>query len=120
MVIEILTLALCVFALGITLFVIYTYHNASQVLDERVERERLLRMVKSLRLSDMLALLNISLGQYIQLVPVDEINRHISICRGCTALDVCDHCLEKELQEMDKSFCPNQQFLLLHARSLSR
>jgi len=120
MVIDILTLVFCVIALAITVFVMYTHHNAPQVLDESVERERLLRIVKNLRLSDMLGLLNISLGRYIQFVPVDEIKRHISICRGCTGLDVCDRCLKKGVQEKDMSFCLNHQSLLVHARSFRK
>jgi len=120
MIIDILTLVFCVVALVITVFVMYTHHNAPQVPDESIERERLLRIVKNLRLSDMLALLNISLGKYIQFVPVNEIKRHISICRGCTGLGVCDRCLKKGVQEKDMSFCPNHQSLLLHARSLRK
>jgi len=118
MVIDILTLVFCVVGLITTVAAMFTYHEVPQVLDETKERKRLCRIVKNLRLSDMLALLNIPLGRYIQVVPVNEIKRHVSACRGCTGLGVCDRCLKKGVQEKDMSFCPNHQSLLVHARSL--
>jgi hypothetical protein len=115
MIIDALTLVLCVVVLIITLTVMFKYDEDSQVLDEAETRQRLLHVVKNLRLSDMLALLNIPLGQYIQVVPVNEIKRHVSACRGCTELSTCDRCLKKGVPEKDMSFCPNNQSLLEHA-----
>jgi len=118
MVIDILTLAFCVVALIITVTVMFSYHKAPLVFDEADKRQKLVRIVKNLRLSDMLALLGIPLGQYIQAVPVNEIMKHVSACRGCPEPNICDRCLKKGVPEKDMSFCPNHQSLLVYARTI--
>jgi len=118
MVLYVLIVVLCVAVLLTTVAFMFSYEEAPQGFGETEKRQKLLHMVKNLRLSDMLVLLKIPLWKYIQTVPLDEIKKHVSTCRGCTELDVCDDCLKKGVPEKDMRFCPNHQSLLSHARSL--
>ena len=118
MFIDALVVVLCVVILIATVTFMVSYEEAPQVFDETERRQKLLHIVKNLRLSDMLNLLKIPLWKYIQAVPVNDIKRHVSACRGCIELDICDSCLKKGVPEKDMSFCPNHKSLLVHARSL--
>ena len=118
MFIDALIVVFCVLVLIATVTFMLSHEEAPQVFDETEKRQKLLHIVKNLRLSDMLTVLKIPLWKYIQTVPVNDINRHVSACRGCTELDICDDCLKKGVPEKDMSFCPNHQSLSVHARSL--
>lgn len=119
MLMDALTLSLFLLVLFIVFAVVLGYNMLPRVMDEAEYRAMLLRAVRGIRLNDMLTLLGIPFSRYIDAVPLIEINKHVLVCRNCTALDACDDCLHRADPDANMDFCPNHQSLLKHRKFLN-
>ena len=119
MYIDALTLSLSVVVLVIAVNVVISYLRFPSAFDDTENRARLQRVIRTLRLNKMLALLNISLEEYVASVPLRVINRHVLTCRACSESGVCDRCLRKGVLEKNMSFCPNHGSLLQQRKLLN-
>ncbi len=108
MVLDVLTMVFLVLAIGIIIAVLLEYsHAPGDVIDYCEYRKNLLAIVQHLRLCSMISLLNIPIKRYISIVPVTEIEDHVSACKTCGELETCDRCLRDGVPAKDMSFCPN-------------
>lgn len=114
MYLDTITLLFLVVAIVTIVAVLVEYNLMPTVIDDREYRARLLQAIQNLRLFKMLSLLRVSLERYIVFVPLSEIKSHITACRGCTELGICDRCLRNGVPDKDMSFCPNHESLLKH------
>lgn len=119
MYLDTLALIFLVVALVTCVAVVIEYHLKPAVIEDCEHRERLLHAIQKLRLFKMLSLLHVPLKRYIVSVPLSEISGHITACRGCTELGVCDRCLRTGVPDKDMSFCPNHESLLKHRKVLN-
>jgi len=87
--------------------------------DDLEKREKLLQAIKTLRLNEMLTLLNIPLEQYVITLPTNEIRKHVMACRGCAQISSCDRCFRRGVPDDDMSFCPNHKSLSKYSQRLN-
>ncbi len=80
--------------------------------------EVLLNRLRRLRMYKMLKFLGADPQEYIRVVPAAELNQQIHSCTHCSMLDTCDSCLRDRQHIVDMNFCPNQQSLTLHSKTV--
>lgn len=83
------------------------------------QREKLVLLqhsVSQLRLSKMLAFLGIQMRDYLQRIPIVDINQHIARCKACPNIPACDRCLRDGEYTTDMHFCPNYPSLIRYSR----
>ena len=112
------TISLLMVSSAIAIVILIGYVLLPQISDDLEKRQKLLRAVKSLRLSEMLHLLNIPLEQYVITLPINEIRKHVKACRGCTQISTCDRCFRRGVPDKDMSYCPNHKSLTKHGKKL--
>lgn len=112
------TISLLMISSAIAIVVLIGYILLPRITDDLEKREKLLLAVKSLRLSEMLHLLNIPLEQYVITLPVQEIRKHVKACRACAQISSCDRCFRRGIPDDDMSFCPNHKSLIKHGKRL--
>ena len=119
MYLDTLTLLFLMVAILIIVAVVVEYKQTPKVIDDCEYRERLLHAIQNLRLYKMLLLLHVPMERYVVSAPLSEIKSHVTACRGCTELGVCDRCLRNGVPDKDMSFCPNYESLLKCRKALN-
>lgn len=111
MILDAFTLYFLVVAIATLIVVIVEYNLVPTAHNSDEEGKSLLQAIRSLRLNRMLRLMGIPLARYMASVPLTEIKKHVTACRGCTEVGACDRCLRKGVLNTDMSFCPNYEYL---------
>jgi hypothetical protein len=75
-------------------------------------RKRLMERMKQLPFHRMLSKRKIDANKYLHDIPVNEIEKQLRNCDGCTAQVECEEALANEgTSDVDYSFCPNDEYL---------
>ncbi len=60
----------------------------------------------------MLSKRNIDVNKYLHDMPMNDIEKQLHNCDGCTAQGECEEALAKEgTSDVDYSFCPNDEYI---------
>lgn len=74
------------------------------------------RSLKQLRLHKMLAHVGVDQREYLRRVPRPVVERQMTHCAQCTAIDRCDDCLRDRRCFVDMHFCPNYASLMAQSK----
>ena len=105
------TVFLLMAASAVAIVILIGYVLLPELTDDLGKRQKLFHAVKSLRLSEMLKLLNIPIEQYIIALPIKDIRKHVRACRRCSQISSCDKCFHRGVPDEDMRYCPNFKVL---------
>lgn len=103
-------------------FVSYlAFHAIQKVLKAKYREqahEQLLKQVKRYRFHKMLKFLGADPDEYLDTVPIEDIDQQIERCSLCSSPDYCDRCLRDGKQVKNMDFCPNHPSISKHSKTI--